>query len=340
MKKRYIKIFSFILCLIMLLGFSALAVAAADSYTPVVWQMDDNLETLYGNGKRYDAYYTEKSYYTDPKTEFIFMNDLYFKNTRYSFLGNSAEPSILFAIDGEGYGHIFVNAEGKKSLDAFFDKTDVIYYLEKNLEQVEISEETVNYLDSEYKNPNANFETVNVTELKNGKIYDITMRDRTETVACEHGAIYVMQNGKYYYVCFENLDNSYFSADGFFSYRSGSVKAYILDDETCAIINTVIDSLEYRYTTTTFEWDVVNGFYDIFGDPIYGNWFTVNEGMSLFFFVISLFGIVIPCVTLVLSLIFANAKKTGKAKCWIAVSASSGLCIISTVIFLILVLVK
>ena len=170
-------------------------------------------------------------------------------------------------------------------------------------------------------------------------IFEITVHDQTETKAYQHGAIYIMPNGKYYYVCFEDLDNSYFDADGYFSYRMGSVPAYELDEKSRQNIDECIASMTPKLHEKIFEEDLIadNSYdYDYYDhlDP------NFKFGSIVCFFAITIIvGIMIPAALIVLGIVFARSKKTNQAKCWYALSASAALWLLSALLFLILVII-
>ncbi len=336
-----IKIFSFVLCLVMLVGISVLAVGAKElEYTPVEWELDENLEYIYGGDKRYDRYYVRGAFYADADSVFYFTNGALYDGSYRQVYGESAYPHIVSAKTEPGYSCIFVDMEGKAILDSFLNKTDCIYYLEDfDTSYTKIDKDIVEYLDKGYSKQSM-LKWVDVSELGEADIFEITVHDKTETKAYQHGAVYIMPNKSYYYVCFEDLNNSYFDADGYFSYRSGSVQVYELTDQARSDIDEAMASMTPRVREIIYEDLVISGYYDIDGNPIdqtedpdYG------LGAIVSFVVITIVaGIIIPVALLILGLVLANSQKTGKAKCWYALSACAALWILSAAVFLLLII--
>ena len=152
-----------------------------------------------------------------------------------------------------------------------------------------------------------------------------------------------MPDGSYYYLCFKDLDNSYFDADGYFSYRSGSVQVYKLDDKSRLSIDESIANMTTKEHKKIYEDSVINGHYDIYGNPIdHTDDYNISSnriGAVILFFVITfVLGIIVPVVLLILGLVLANSQKSGKGKCWYALVASAALWILSTLLFLLLVI--
>ena len=340
MRKNYIKIFSFILCLVMLLGTFLLVIGAEAEYTPVEWELDEKLQYIYGGTRRYDRYYVNGAFYGDADSIFYFMNGAYYNGSYCRVYGESEYPHIISVNTEPGYSCIFVDSEGKAILDSFLDRTNCIYYFEDfDVSYTKISEDLVEYLDASYNYKAEKLKTVNVAELGDADIFEITVHDQTETKAYQHGAIYIMPNGKYYYVCFEDLDNSYFDADGYFSYRMGSVPAYELDEKSRQNIDECIASMTPKLHKKIFEEDLIadNSYdYDYYDhlDP------NFKFGSIVCFFAITIIvGIMIPAALIVLGIVFARSKKTNQAKCWYALSAAAALWLLSALLFLILVII-
>lgn len=338
MRKNGIKIFSFVFCFAMLLSLSVLTVAAGDQeHVPVEWTMDEELRYIYGGEKRYDRYYVNYAFYGDAKSSFYFMNYALLDGKKCQVYGESADPHIVSVKKGDGYSYIFADIQGKKILNDFLTRKECIYYLESFDEYTYsvIEEAFVTSLESAYNSNDPWISTVNVSELSEGEILEITVHDKTETKAYQHGAIYIMPSGTYYYVCFEELNNSYFDADGYFSYRKGTVQALKLNNSLCADVDAVIEQMIPREKKIIYESDVVAGEIDIYGNSLYDVYTPEYRSTSIvIFFVMFIFlGILLPILLLVLGLIFAR-----KTKCWYALSVSAAVWIVGAVILLLLLI--
>ncbi len=346
-KNNYIKVISFVLCFVMLFAMSTLFAGAKDKseeeYTPITWKMDENADYLYGDNKRFDRYYVRGAFYIDSEFSFYFKNKVDYDGRLCQVYGDSSDPHIVLVKYETGYSYVFADSKGKAILDSFVNRTECVYYLEDfNKTYTGINKELIDYLDEEYYNNVYNIDWVAVNELKSAKIYEITGHDKTKMVAYQHGAIYVMPNGVYYYVCFEDLDNSYFDADGYFSYRSGNVWVYELDNMTRKSINNAINDMSPQEHKKIYESDVIAGFYDIYGNPIDSSDELDDPDFRLasiisFYVIAIIAGIIIPAVLFVVGLVLARPKKTGRVKCWYALSAATGIWILCAALFLLIV---
>ncbi len=336
-KNIIFKIPSFVLCFAMLLALLFLTVMAKDEqYTPVEWQLDSELTYIYGGEKRYERYYVRGAFYGDADSAFYFKNHAIYDGKTYQVYGESADPHIVSVMTADAYSYIFVDAEGKAILDAFLDRTDCVYYLEKFDEvYTKINASMVDSLDASYSRKGAKLKSVDVAELGEADIYELTVHDKTETKAFQHGAIYLMPDQSYYYVCFEELDNSYFDADGYFSYRSGSVKVYELDEAERLRIDGSIAQMETKQHQIIYEENVVKGLYDVNGNPIdRTDDPSYSKGALIVFFAITiLVGFLAPATLLILGLVWATRQRY-----WYTLVASATLWLLSSTLFLLFVL--
>jgi hypothetical protein len=117
-------------------------------------------------------------------------------------------------------------------------------------------------------------------------------------------------------------------ADGFFSYRRGSVDVLKLEGELLNTVKKAINSMDDRDINYLYEASVVNGIYDIngnyiedigfdFGFDFYGDG---EYSITTFWVFFALLGFAVPLVILVLGLLFARSKKMGKNSFWYALS--------------------
>ena len=348
MKKNNLRILCFVLCLVIFFAaFSLTAGAKEEKYVPIEWRLDENLEYLIGGNKRYERYYAYGEFYGDPEFTFNFVNGAYYGDRYCEVYAESYDPHIVSVRTTEGFSSIFVDEEGKKILDSFLDRTDCIYYLEDyssyNTTYCKIDEELVKYLDGEY-NKGTGLREVDVRELGQSKILEINVHDKTLTKAYQYSAVYVMPNGSYYYVCFEALDNTYFDATGYFSYRSGTVKAFeITDRDRLKSINEAAQNMQEKTRTDVYEAYVIKGYYDVYGNDIYtepvGNESDDTAAIVSFMVLSIIIGVIIPSVLLVLSLVFANSKKSAMPKCWYTLAVCAAIWLLSAIALMILIVI-
>jgi len=167
--------------------------------------------------------------------------------------------------------------------------------------------------------------TVDVVDLSYIDCYEVLGYDGFDCLAYKCGAVY-RYDGRLYYVDYSKLDNSYFTSDGYFSYRSGQVEMHQIgsDSEICSAINVINTEGYYRYTEYNY------------GDDIY-NYIGEDATGAFFWFGVIFAGYVIPCVPFILGLVLPHTKKHGYTKRWYGLSILSiAWMLLVTVILLIL----
>lgn len=333
MKINLTKICVFICFLTMLLSLFSIAICADDeTYTPVEWTIDQDVRYIYGGEKRYDRFYVNYAFYSDSTFKFYFANSATLNGKSCRVYGEAADPHIVSVEKGDGYSYIFVDREGKIIINDFLERKNCLYRLESFADHTTapLDEAFVTSLEKEYNSKSGWIKTVSVVSLGEAEILEITVRDKTENLAYQHGAIYIMEDGSYYYVCFEKLDNSYFDADGYFSYRKGEVKALQLKETAIQNVDRVIETMQRKTKTIVYENDVIAGTVDIYGNPIFppifDELFNQTTYVVMFWILLFIFGVLLPTPLLILGLVCAK-----KAKYWYALSGFAALWILSSV---------
>ena len=340
MKNKLRKLSLLLLLLSVLLSAFAVSADEAPEYQPIVWEMDEERTYLMGNDVRYERYYVNGAFYGDAETTCYFYNTVSYKGEECGVYGNAARPDIVSVQTEPGYSTIFVTAKGRRLLDDLKLRVNCTYYFEDYYGATYslLEDDFLNHLDRRYDIP-AMTQSVEVGALGDADFYEITGHDATKSKAYQHGAVYLMENGTYYYVCFEDLDNSYFDADGFFSYRAGNVPAYPLNIEEKGEIDSLIDGMTEKQSFAIWEKDIMYGYTDLEGNVTDEALQEERAGAAvIFFLLVVVLGILLPGVLLTLGLIFANSQKTGKAKCWYAVVGGASLWLLTALVFLIIVL--
>ena len=325
MKKAYIKrIIAVCLFLVMISALTLVCAGAEEEYIPIEWTMDENVEYIYGDEKRYDRYYVNGLFYGDARVRYFFINEVEFDGRFCQVYGESLDPHIVSVMKGDGYSFIFTDDEGRKILDDLVVARDCIYYLEKfNISMYTVIDaDFVQKLDSEYMSQKSGKKvTVKANELSEAEVLEITVHDRTESKAYQHGAVYIMPNGIYYYLLFDALDNSHFDADGYFSYRSGSVEVVKLDESVINELNQKNLEMIHKENNSIYEDFIVEGIYDENGNYIVED-VPVYSDFNITFFWIGFFliGFVVPAVPTVFGFILPNTKKCRNNKGWYALA--------------------
>ena len=96
-----------------------------------------------------------------------------------------------------------------------------------------------------------------VRELMNVPLYELRVYDSTGTIVHTHGGFYVVEESVYY-VNYDALDNSHFDANGYFSYRSGSVEMVKLEGDYAELVLDTSSFERYDEVSYTFEEPIDN----------------------------------------------------------------------------------
>ena len=222
----------------------------------------------------------------------------------------------------------YATEEGAKLLDDFFNTKNCIYRLYGENTDPEstygdyrnfpFGKELMNKM-----NATVATEEINVRDLVTIPKYTVRYFDSTDTFYMNQGIVFVLPDG-YYYVNFANLDNSHFDADGYFSYRLGSVMLAKLEGEVATGISYALENPEeLRTREITYEDDIE----DVSMPPI------------VFWFFYAIFIFILPIPGLVVGLILPHIKKLGKPKYWYSLSIIHGLWILLGIILAIVLLI-
>ena len=333
-KSLIIKIISLCLCFLTLLSCATLFASAEDTGdTSINWTVSDNAEYLYGNDKRYDRYYVNGAFYGDARKAYYFKNYVSIDGKRYEVYGDSEDPHIVTVEDGYRLYYVFTDTEGRKILDDFLNGNDVVYYLEEaNYKYTVIDNTLAEQLDTAYNNSDnsSTTRTVAVNTLADVQKYELTAHDKLEMKAYKNGAIYCMPDGTMYYICFENLDNNYFDADGNFSYRKGNVKVLVVDSNLKKNINKSLRSLEIKRNAKVFERL----------QPLNDDEKTAKKKSPIPFWIFySFFGFILPLPFLILGLVLPRSKKFSTPKMWYSLAISAGVWILAALALFILIII-
>lgn len=307
MKKILSVIFVFVILSLSVLSFSV----SADEYN---WSISKDGETLTNGSTVYKKYEmpTVLNYLPDGEVYLYEVESLY-EEYYYDYVavtqGTTDIVRLQYAED------VYVTEKGKNILDKLRNGEYSFYlYFADNDVVVDFVPMQFSLFISE-----SNKTEIDVTQIWNCNIYEIRGFDETGTFAYDCGAVYEV-NGEYYYIHYDELDNSYFDAYGAFSYRKGMAPAYKLDEAAVKFVENANFSIKVRieeYIYPEEEW-----FLDADDDL---------EAMITFWVISLLFGLILPAVPLVLSIKFANSKKAIRPKRWYILTACSILWILTSV---------
>lgn len=325
MKKTLIVILTVILT--MTLAVSVFGTAPA-------WSLSEDNEVLSNGVNEYRKYHFSSSYIYSPRDAYVYPADLEYNGEKHdvSMPKSTEHIAVLGNEDYQYFYEFYVTEEGRKLLDEFlagdygFARIQDFYSVFGGA--ADISVDLVEELD----NLNGEEKQYDVMDLQTEEAYQLLVYDKSDSVEHIHGMLYEI-NGEYWYINYDALDNTFFDASGYFSYRSGTVNAKKVPSDTveglksaCAVGEDRMT--EYYYADGT---KVRYGVENLFG----------SETVSLVFFwvFVIIAGFVFPLACAVLGIVLASSKKTGNHKRWLTLTALAlVMLIISFVIVLILIL--
>ncbi len=312
--KKYL---SFLLTAIFLMLFLGSIICFADG---PIWIMSDDAKTLTKGQTVFTLY--EKS----PEIDFLPENeiklyriadetddDLY----RYEYVAQISEDIAYMYNTGD----LFVTEEGRRQFDSFVngEYSYYLYHVEYN-----------GVVDFDFQNfksfiDEKNMTEIDVTTLWNDDVFYVRGYDKTGCFAHKCGAVYRLDDGYYYYIHYDALDNTYFDAYGDFSYRKGMVSAYKLTGENEKFVS------DAKYTSK-----VRTESYIYPDEKTFVNDEDSVKALTTFILVPLIFGFIIPIVPFVLSIVFAKSKKAVNPKRWCLLTAYSAMWILTSAVIMFL----
>ena len=279
MKKHIAKISVFLLCLSMLLSILVSAVCATPplekdaDYMAIQWEIDKNGLYIFGNDVRYDYFAVNARFYIDQKTRFHFINTVVLDGEVCQVYGESANPHLVLVATGRGTLKVYADLEGKKILNDFMTRKNCLYYLEtRNTPsmQVALDHDFISTLDVLYLNRSDMVEDVSLSLLNQSHVLEIAEHDPTETVGNQHGAIFRLSDGAYYYVYMGRLDRGvYFDSLGNFLYdKDTTVPALLLDYQLCKTVDKHVENMTPKKWNNVYESDIILGKVDVNGNRL------------------------------------------------------------------------
>ncbi len=291
-------------------------IASADDYTE--WTISEDGETLMVGNDTYELY-KGYMYPTDrflPEISYVYEN-----RVNYDYLKKNYEDDGIMVLSSysDSLRYIYVNNEGRAALNQFLNGKYSSYKIYEGQRIVSAPSSWINLLDG------GSIVTVDVRDLKYCETYEVLGYDSTGTIAHTVGAIYA-DDTSYYYVNYDKLSNNYFDANGYFSYRQGTVKAYKLNATQSLDVQEYINN--FHALDTIYETDKDDSF-DGFGKGFY---------VFIFVFVTVLFGFVIPLVPVIIGAIRVVKGKTRNPKRWYLLFIGCALWILLTICILLAII--
>lgn len=295
------------LCVLLTLVLSlSLVVAVSAKEVPEIWELSEDGEILHGPEGEYQWYPMAPGEILRPKVRYDYEQDVFDPVTEeyYTVVVSPDNPHMVFLCEytyDRSPARVYVTQEGKRILDEYREENFSRYLLyDGGGLACPISEDLVAALDSQ----TADSLTVEVTRLADLDVYWVMGYDETDTLAHIHGGVFLLNDGAYYYVNCDSLDNTHFDANGNLSYRSGQITLVMLGDADSTAVTNARGSLrtwasEFRHQESEVE---------VKGDPM--------GARAVFLVMTVLAGFAIPAVPLVLSLVFTRSKRAVNPKRW------------------------
>lgn len=194
-----------------------------------------------------------------------------------------------------------------------FRETDIFYDLSTDAAEALLSYESAEEVSCD------------VTLLENLPKLELRLCDKSGMLITHLGTLYCFDDGAYGFVNYQKLDNSHFDADGYFSYRQGSVILSMLNPAlTKEIVASTAEGYQLR---STYEYEVA------YEDDYY-------ENMEDAFWVLIVFaGYLLPIAPLTVGLAFAHSKKMSHPKRWYVVAGLAALWLLLAVVLTVIVLI-
>lgn len=200
---------------------------------------------------------------------------------------------------------VYVTEKGKKILDAYTSGAFAAWYLysEASGSVAAADGELIDRLDLAARE---NQQTVPAANLGLWEAYEILGADLTGSFLHTHGMIFHLPEGDYYVNC-DELDNTFFTADGELSFRRGDVPAVKLPAEMAQAVQALMEKSEpISYTVRTYAEEEETS--DM--DP-----------QSIFAVCSVIMGVILPLIPFVAGIVLSFSKKSLHPKRWLTLTA-------------------
>ncbi len=272
------------------------------------WILSNDKQTLIGyGGKTYYHYSTSTDLYLKPRYDYEYANAVSLGTVHSS----SADPEIVWIESEMGEIFIYATSAGRTQLSKFENGKYGGYRLNDMgaYKYAELDKSVVEQMNAAGVTTVANVITVDVTMLKDSLSYEITAYDEAQMFACDIGRVFVDNNGSYYYVCYANLDNSYFDANGELSFRSGNITLVLLEGTAEATVKQASENMQ------RFDYE-----YEVEGSK--------EDAISVFWVFFVLGGFIMPIPFIIAGCVLATSDKRGRPKYWYTLSIIAALWLI------------
>ena len=308
---KKIKIVAFLAFIILSFSFVCLPALAAekeDGAQSYEWYYDEERGILKNSDREYSRVelpvgyraYSKGSIYVFENYYYEYYSDLYSYERQGEIIWEDEDADVVFATE-----------IGKSCIDALIGGDYSNFALFVGDMTSDLDTDFVARLDGLTKSNGAL--PINVRDLSPLGENQIRAYDATSSVYYVYGAVHEYSGG-YYYVCYDQLPNSNFDANGNFSYRRGTVYAYKLDGELLSEFEKALRSVEYK-KIYTYEAD------DLGGEPLIPYRVVTLLQLGV---VLAVIGYALPAIIGVLSLRRAKSTVPEHKKLWYITAGAAG----------------
>ena len=218
MKRRFLKLFSITLALLICLSFfSVVALAEEDERS---FEVDDTFSVLSDGENEYKIVELPYEYYALLTDAYV-----YYEEVRGCTLVRLSQADLYILILNEGGYYVYASDDVAAELTGFFGGKNSQYFLLNYENEYESNIDTA-VCDALLSAKGT--ESFDVRNLYGVEKYELVGSERLGTFFVDLGVFYKFGDGTVGFLDYSELDNSNFDADGNFSYRSGTVKLRML----------------------------------------------------------------------------------------------------------------
>lgn len=288
------------------LATAASAESADPDASPLEWYISSDGSQIYNEAHTYYYRFTPTlPFALDPASVYEYYYGIYidgftlpFENETY--ICTPYPGADLIWIEGNnGETRLYLSQNAVTYYETFFadQSADGFMLLNAYGAYAEVSGAIAEDANQAYRTADTLYE-IDVTKLSSKESFELVQFDRSDSFYITRGAFYEI-DGSYYYVDYRQLDNSYFDADGNFSYRQGKVRLVKIEGAALDALTPALDDFDYR--STDFEYEIGES------EPM---------PIGLFWFCYVFLGFLVPIPFIVLGFILPHIAKLGRPKYW------------------------
>ena len=304
-----------VLLAVLLLSLISL-VACTEKNAPYEWAWGGDGDIIWNEDRTYYRYELPLGYKLRFTTKYQFDEYVYYDDGYYDYerlYSYARDGEILTTSDDDEY-FCYVTDKGRQIINELIDGNQARMTVFKDNKESELHPLILPQLDS--LDMGREFE---VNDIKTARRYDIRKYDATGSVYHVCGAIYRIGGGMWY-VNYDRLSNDRFDADGDFSYRSGTVTMYSVEQDSSLKVHFGgIDEMLER-----IEYKIVYEDEDINPKPERKKMDPEVRAKVTFWITYSLLAFALPAWPLVIGLKNARSRKHGYGRHWFILSIGAG----------------